>query len=111
MSKNAELPQASQHIRRKVTQNAFRAFDYAAECGRPFELFAVITLRESVRYSAATIFQRVRRKFRNWINYKCNRAGLPQQTPAYVATFENPSGSSPHVNWALHVPPRYRSEF
>ena len=99
------------HINRRVTQSVFRAFDYATAIGTPLNLYAVINLHETVAASATTIFEIVRHKYRDWLNYRSKRRPEGVAPPMYVYAMENPSGDHPHVNWAIHVPEGLRSEF
>ena len=97
------------HINRRVTQSMFRAFDFADAIGQPLNVYVVINLRETAAASAATQFERVRHKFRDWLCRRAKQAGMTLP-PAYVYAHENPSGRA-HVNWALHVPDALRPEF
>lgn len=110
VTKNVVGSRPSDHITRKVTQSILRAFDFAAELGRPLNVYVVVHLRETSSASAATIFDRLRHKFRDWLTYKRQKAGNTVPPPAYAYTMENPTGS-PHVNWVLHVPVAFRKEF
>lgn len=98
----------TEHISRKTTQNIYRAFDYAKFRGIPFNLYIVLHLHEAESQIAATIFERVRHKYRDWLAYQAKRFGhrLP---PLYVYTFEAPD--NPHVNWVLRVPPFLVDQF
>lgn len=98
----------STYISRKLTQNIFRAFDFARAQDMPLNQYVVIQLRETPAQSAASIFERIRHKYRDWLAYHSRKLGsrLP---PMYVFTFEAPG--SPHVNWVLRVPPRLLAEF
>ncbi|TWG92103.1 hypothetical protein L598_005000000040 [Mesorhizobium sp. J18] len=98
------------HIKRRVTQSIFRAFDFAAATGRPMNRYVVIHLSETDAACAATLFERIRHKFRDWLAYHGKRRAEPV-APAYVYTFENPTGENPHVNWALHVPEDLMADF
>lgn len=102
-------PRVSAFINRRVTQSIFRAFDFGASIDMPPNRYVVINLRERPEAAAATIFQRVRHKFCDWLNYR-RRQGHDMPPPAYVFAFEN-TGSLPHVNWVLHVPNGFRAEF
>jgi hypothetical protein len=100
---------ASDHINRRVTQSAFRAFDYAKVAGRPLNTYAVINLRDVAEQAAATAFERIRHKFRDWLGRRTRKAGQPVP-PTYVFAFENPTGHV-HVNWAVHIPLHLAAEF
>jgi hypothetical protein len=98
----------STHISRKLVQNILRAFDYARARDIPLNLYVVINLIETDAHAAATLFEMVRHKYRDWLNYRTRNIDghIP---PMYVFTFEgNPS---PHVNWVLRVPPYLMEEF
>jgi hypothetical protein len=101
----------SEHISRRVTQSVFRAFDYAFEIGSPLNLYVVINLHDTMKVSAAAIFEAIRHKYRDWLNYRTKKRGLGIVAPMYIYAMENPSGTHPHVNWALHVPHDLREEF
>lgn len=96
------------HISRKLTQNIFRAFDYARARGIPLNLFVVINIRETDACAAATAFERIRHKYRDWLAHHSHKLGV-RIPPMYVFTFEAPG--NPHVNWVLRVPPRLVDEF
>lgn len=98
----------SEHISVKLVQNAFRAFDYALVTGVPLNVIVVLHLHETEAQSAATIFRKIRHKYRDWLVYACKAAGI-RLAPMYVYSFEAPG--SPHVNWALYVPPALTNEF
>lgn len=98
------------HINRRVTQSIFRAFDFSRSTGRPLNRYIVINLNETDAACAATLFERIRHKFRDWLNYHNRQSGAPV-APAYVYAFENPEGGRPHVNWAIHVPDHLLADF
>ena len=102
------MQRATAHISRKMTQNIFRAFDFAKVRDVPLNKYVVLHLHETSALSAATIFERIRHKYRDWLAYRARKLGyvLP---PMYVFSFEAPG--SPHVNWVLRVPPRLEREF
>ncbi len=102
---------ASQHITRKATQNAFRAFDYAPEIASPLNNYCVLRLHESATSSGATIFREFRHKFRDWYNRRTKQIFGFGRRPIYVGSFENPDSGSLHVNWAVHIPPALQIEF
>lgn len=102
---------ASTHINRRVTQSIFRACDYAQAIGRPLNTYIVIRLHETDAACAATLFKRIRHKFRDWLQYNSKAAGLPATSPDYIFAFENPAETQPHVNWAVHVPPILQAQF
>ena len=97
------------HINRRVTQSIFRGFDYATHSGMPLNLYVVINLRDALAASAATVFARVRHKYRDWLTHQ-RKKGLPVARPAYAFSFENPRGMT-HVNWVVHVPASLRPDF
>jgi hypothetical protein len=111
MPKTGYGQRASTHINRRATQNAFRAFDYAPVIARPLNTYVVINLRESPAENAVTLFNEIRHKFRDWLNYKTKATTAGAMRPVYVASHENPNDDLPHVNWALHVPPEFLPEF
>ena len=96
-------------INRRTTQSIFRAFDFAAEQGTPLTHYIVIHLDDAPTHRAATAFEKIRHKYRDWQNYGLKKHGL-ELPPIYVFTMENPDGS-PHVNWALHVPDMLSDRF
>ncbi|MGJ5009397.1 hypothetical protein ACQR05_16630 [Bradyrhizobium oligotrophicum] len=91
-----------------MVQNIFRAFDFAKAGGAPLNVYAVINLRDLPEQSAATAFERIRHKYRDWLAYHSRKLGV-RLPPMYVFTFEAPG--VPHVNWVLRVPPRLQAEF
>lgn len=95
---------------RKVVQNAFRAFDYAADTDRKLQLYVVLHFQETPEMCATTIFKKVRHKYRDWLVYKNRQLGR-RMTPDYMATFENPSEATPHANWVLSLPAEFHNEF
>lgn len=99
------------HIGRRVTQSIFRAFDYADAIGTPLNFYVVVHLNETDQACAATLFERIRHKFRDWLNYKGKTSGGDPLTPSYIYAFENPANESPHINWGVHVPPGLIGEF
>lgn len=102
---------STQHINRRVTQSIFRAFDYAATIGRPINRYVVIHLDETDAACAATLFERIRHKYRDWLAYHDKHDTLPSGQPAYIYVFENPEGGQPHVNWGVHVPSHLLADF
>ena len=98
----------SECISRKQTQNVFRGFDYSRAIGVPLNIIAVLHLHESSAQSPATIFRKIRHKYRDWQSYSIRSAGL-HSSPMYVYTFEAPG--NPHVNWALYIRPELQDEF
>jgi hypothetical protein len=111
MLKEGRPLRQSSHINRRVTQSVFRAFDYALEIGSPLNLYIVINLHETMKVSAAAVFEAIRHKYRDWLNYRTKKRSLGIVPPMYIYAMENPSGTHPHVNWALHVPDDLRAEF
>lgn len=112
MSKNVgRKTRCTQYIGRRVTQSIFRAFDYAAVIGTPINRYVVIHLNETDAACAATLFEAIRHKFRDWLNYHNKRATTPPVAPAYIYVFENPEGERPHVNWGVHVPDHLLADF
>jgi hypothetical protein len=99
---------ATAYISRKMVQNIFRAFDFAKAGGAPLNVYVVINLRDVAEQSAATAFDRIRHKYRDWLANQSRKLGV-QLPPLYVFTFEAPG--IPHVNWAVRVPPRLQDEF
>jgi len=98
----------SEYISRKVSQNILRAFDYAKVIGIPLNTYVVINIRETDAVAAATAFQRIRHKYRDWLSRKAKQLGT-RLPPKYVFSFEAPT--HPHVNWVLRVPPQLQEEF
>jgi hypothetical protein len=98
------------HLNPKVVQNAFRAFDYAADTDRKLQLYVVLHFQETPEMCATTIFKKVRHKYRDWLVYKNRQLGR-RMTPDYMATFENPSEATPHANWVLSLPAEFHNEF
>lgn len=101
----------STHINRRTTQSIFRAFDYAKAVGSPLNLYAVINLHETAAKSAATIFECIRHKYRDWLTYATRHSVGGAMSPAYVFAMENPEGEHMHVNWVVHIPAHLRDEF
>jgi hypothetical protein len=91
-----------------MTQNIFRAFDFARARDEPLNKYVVLHLHETSTLSAATIFERIRHKYRDWLVYRAATLGR-RTPPSYVFSFEAPG--SPHVNWVLRVPPSLEREF
>ena len=91
-----------------MVQNIFRAFDYAREQGFPLNISVVLQLHERDSHSAATLFEMIRHKYRDWLHYQSRKWGhlLP---PLYVYAFEAPG--NPHVNWVVRVPPFLLDDF
>jgi hypothetical protein len=98
----------TEHISRKMTQNIYRAFDFAKVMGTPLNQSVILQLRETHAQAATTIFDRIRHKYRDWLSHHSRKA-LKRYSPAYVYTFE--AKGNPHVNWALYVPPELLPEF
>lgn len=112
MPKNVEAgARRSTHINRRNTQSIFRAFDYATYVGKPLNTYVVIRIKETAEASAVTIFTKIRHKFRDWLAYHEKKRGDVRTTPGYTYAFENPNGTQPHVNWAVHVPAHLQNEF
>jgi hypothetical protein len=99
----------SRHINRRVTQSAFRAFDYAKADGHKLNTYVVLRLRETVAQGAATAFTRIRHKYRDWLTYRGRKLG-ESLSPIYVYALENPAGWL-HVNWAIHIPSEMLPDF
>jgi hypothetical protein len=97
------------HINRRVTQSAFRAFDFAAAKDRHLNTYAVIVLKDGAMGGAAA-FRAIRHKFRDWLTYKRGKRSGERLSPAYVYSIESPDGHT-HVNWAVHVPAGLEDEF
>jgi len=91
-----------------MVQNIFRAFDFAKAGGARLNVYVVINLRDRAEQSAATAFERIRHKYRDWLAHHSRKLGA-RLPPLYVFTFEAPG--VPHVNWALRIPPRLHAEF
>lgn len=98
----------SDHIGVKLVQNVFRAFDYAMTIGVPLNVIVVLHLHETDAQSPASIFRKVRHKYRDWL-IDARRASGARSAPMYVYSFE--AHTNPHVNWALYVPPALQTEF
>lgn len=99
------------HINRRVTQSIFRAFDYVKEIGTPLNLYVVINLHESNAASMATIFESIRHKYRDWLNYKGQKVKEAAAPPTYIYAIENPNDAHPHANWAVYIPQEFESDF
>jgi hypothetical protein len=104
----SKMLRETHHINRKVVQNIMRAFDFARARDMPLNLYVVINLRETAAHAAASLFEMIRHKYRDWLSYRARRLGA-RIPPMYVFTFE--AVSSPHVNWVLRVPPSLLDEF
>lgn len=100
----------SAHINRRVTQAIFRAFDFATARGTPFNRYVVIHLHERPDAVAATLFEEIRHKFRDWMNYATRNQVSGPARPIYAYTLECPDGAA-HVNWVIHVPPALLAAF
>jgi hypothetical protein len=99
----------TEHINRRVTQSAFRAFDYAKVAGPRLNTYVVINIRDTAERGATTAFEKIRHKFRDWLGRRAKLAGA-DVPPIYVFAFENPNGLI-HVNWAVHIPEKLATEF
>jgi len=91
-----------------MVQNILRAFDFARARHMPLNLYVVINLVETDAHAAATLFEMIRHKYRDWLAYRARQLG-ERIPPMYTFTFEAPG--SPHVNWVLRVPPSLLDEF
>lgn len=111
MPKILMAPRASLHISRHATQNGFRAFDYANDTQRRINLFVVVNLIETPARSAETIIEKLMHKFRDWLSNRYRRSGMVPAAPAYTLSRENPGDVQPHLNWPLHLPRAFHSEF
>ena len=100
----------SEHINRRVTQAIFRAFDFAKARGTPFNRYVVIHLHERPDAVAATLFEEIRHKFRDWLNYATRGPVMGPARPVYVYSLECPDRAA-HVNWVVHVPPHLIAAF
>ena len=71
-------------------------------------VYVVINLLETDAHAAATLFEMIRHKYRDWLSYRTRHieGHIP---PMYVFAFEADGG--PHVNWVLRVPPAFLDEF
>ena len=98
----------TKHISRKMVQNVLRAFDFARSSSIPLNVYVVINLRDTDTLGAATAFEHIRHKYRDWLAYHSRKLGV-RLPPQYVFSFEAPG--NPHVNWVLRVPPRLMAEF
>lgn len=99
------------HINRHQAENICHAFDFAKYIDRPLNTFVVINLDEETANAAGpVIFEKVRHKYRDWLNGRIKRLGLDPQPPVYAYTHENPD-DHPHVNWVVHIPPLLQEEF
>lgn len=102
----------TRQISRHAGTNILHAFDYAKFIEKPLNIYIVINFDEADAEKAATyIFKSLRERYRAWLRYAANKFGLDKMSPAYVATFENPEGKNPHVNWVVHVPENLIEEF
>ena len=100
----------TEYIGRRAVTNILHGFDFAKNSGHEINLYVVIHLREQTQATATTQFTKIRRKFRNWLNYRQKKEGLSPTPPIYAYTFEAPTGST-HVNWPVHVPAHLVDEF
>lgn len=91
-----------------MVQNMLRAFDFALAAGIPLNIYVVINLRDTADLGAATAFERIRHKYRDWLAHHSKKMAV-RIPPQYVFSFEAPG--NPHVNWVLRVPPRLMAEF
>lgn len=96
-------------INRRTTQSIFRAFDFSKTRGTPLTHYVVIHLGDTTELSAATAFEKIRHKYRDWQNYALKKHAQTL-APVYVFTMENHNGN-PHVNWAVHVPDVLSDQF
>ena len=91
-----------------MTMNIFHAFNFARAIGVPFNVSVTLHLHETTDQAAATIFERIRHKYRDWLSYIARSQGRPF-VPMYVYSFEAPG--NPHVNWVLTIPPELLAAF
>ncbi|MBL1422553.1 MAG: hypothetical protein COC24_018765 [Alphaproteobacteria bacterium] len=100
----------TEHIGRRAATNVFHAFDFAKNTGHPMNVYTVLHLRDQLSASVTTQFTKIRRKFRNWYNYRQKKSGGQALPPIYTYTIEAPTGAV-HVNWVLHMPEGMLEEF
>jgi hypothetical protein len=98
-------------INRRVTQSIFRAFDYAKAIGAPLNLYVVLNLHETASKAATTIFSDIRHRYRDWLSYISRKQWGVLAKPAYIYALENPGGTHPHANWAVHIPVGFQDDF
>lgn len=98
------------HLNRKPAENICHGFDYAAFIDRPLNNYVVLNLHGESVDEAATIFEKVRHKFRDWFNRRTKQLYGHRLPPAYVYTLEQP-GQQAHANWVVNIPPRLQKEF
>jgi hypothetical protein len=110
-SKTSSGYKATAHINRRVTQSIFRACDYAIAIGLPLNFYIVINLHETTAACATSIFADIRHRFRDWLNYRRRKGCEDTPRPTYIYALENPNGTHPHANWAIHIPPQLETEF
>lgn len=110
MPKIAISRRPTHHINRRVSQSIFRAVDYAVFIGRALNLYVVLNLIDQDSASAATIFAKIRQKYRTWLRYRLRKEGRQLEAPTYIYALEAPDGHH-HVNWAVHVPEGLEEEF
>ena len=103
---------ATTSIGRHPTTNVMHAFDYAKKVGRPLNWYVVICCdEEGANKTASAICRDVRDRFRAWLLNAAKRYGCEKCPPTYVQSIEDPTGTHPHANWVVHVPPMLSDEF
>lgn len=96
---------ASQHIRAVQARELKRAVRHSWRLGRPLNRYAVIAFDTPAygdEYAADRAFQKIRIKFRSWLDYQ--RRKHPEIGPITDARTWELRGSILHVNWLVHVP-------
>lgn len=109
--KEGRSRKSTHHIGRKAAENICHAFDYAKFIGQPLNNFITINLDGGeAGEDAAAIFEIIRHKYRDWLNYAQKKLGGPVLPPAYAYALECPDGHA-HVHWAAHIPEHLQAEF
>jgi hypothetical protein len=98
------------HLNRRTAKNICHAFDFAAYLGYPLNNYIVMNLHGLDAEYAASLFERVRHKFRDWFNRRTKQLYGKALPPMYVYTLEKP-GQQAHANWVVHIPTELKREF
>lgn len=101
----------SDYINRKSAENILKAFDYAKYIDKPLNQFVVCRMADAHFDQADALFRKIRLKCRSWLQRRQAKNGLPVESPVYTYSFENPESGGLHVNWVIHIPDEFQTEF